>query len=183
MLPIALKAVQLQLQAMGASRYELGVRVPPDKSEDGKSQMILRNEKPHQRRGLREARLARRGKRQRPPHLHPPIGAEPTDPDRRSDPQQPRHADRHRVHPGLRRRDLPRQLPGLAQARLDPHRRGRHRRRQDPGGTIRRRPQFSRLAALRPPGRLHQPKTSVQTSKWALSLLATQIRPFQRRHL
>jgi hypothetical protein len=43
MLPIALKAVQLQLQAMGASRYELGVRVPQDKSEDGKSQMILRN--------------------------------------------------------------------------------------------------------------------------------------------
>ena len=30
MLPIALKAVQLQLQAMGASRYELGVRVPPE---------------------------------------------------------------------------------------------------------------------------------------------------------
>ncbi len=43
MLPIALKAVQLQLQAMGASRYELGVRVPQDKSEDGKSQMILRS--------------------------------------------------------------------------------------------------------------------------------------------
>ena len=43
MLPIALKAVQLQLQAMGASRYELGVRVPADKSEDGKSRMILRN--------------------------------------------------------------------------------------------------------------------------------------------
>jgi hypothetical protein len=41
LLPIALKAVQLQLQAMGASRYELGVRVPQDKSEDGKSQMIL----------------------------------------------------------------------------------------------------------------------------------------------
>ena len=43
LLPIALKAVQLQLQAMGASRYELGVRFPQDKSEDGKSQMILRN--------------------------------------------------------------------------------------------------------------------------------------------
>ena len=36
MLPIALKAVQLQLQAMGANRYELGVRVPPEKSDDGK---------------------------------------------------------------------------------------------------------------------------------------------------
>ena len=43
MLPIALKAVQLQLQAMGAGLYELGVRIPPEKSEDGKSQMILRN--------------------------------------------------------------------------------------------------------------------------------------------
>ena len=43
MLPIALKAVQLQLQAMGAGRYELGVRIPSEKSEDGKSQMILRN--------------------------------------------------------------------------------------------------------------------------------------------
>ena len=60
MLPIALKAVQLQLQAMGASRYELGVRVPPEKSEDGKSQMKLRTATtwPHQRRSLREARLA-----------------------------------------------------------------------------------------------------------------------------
>jgi len=43
LLPIALYAVQLQLQAMGADRYELGVRIPPEKSEDGKSQMILRN--------------------------------------------------------------------------------------------------------------------------------------------
>ena len=43
MLPIALYAVQLQLQAMGASQYELGVRIPSEKSEDGKSQMILRN--------------------------------------------------------------------------------------------------------------------------------------------
>ena len=43
MLPIALKAVQLQLQAMGADRYELGVRVPPEKSDDGKSHMKLRN--------------------------------------------------------------------------------------------------------------------------------------------
>lgn len=43
MLPIALKAVQLQLQAMNADRYELGVRVPPEISGDGKSQMILRN--------------------------------------------------------------------------------------------------------------------------------------------
>ena len=45
--------------------------------------------------------------------------AEPTHPDRRSDPQKPRHAPRYRVHPGLRRRNLPRQLPGLAQTRLD----------------------------------------------------------------
>ena len=43
MLPIAFKAVQLQLQAMGAGQYELGVRIPPEKTEDGKSQMILRN--------------------------------------------------------------------------------------------------------------------------------------------
>jgi hypothetical protein len=43
MLPIALKAVQLQLKAMGAQRYELGVRVPPEKSDDGKSHMKLRN--------------------------------------------------------------------------------------------------------------------------------------------
>jgi RepB DNA-primase from phage plasmid len=43
MLPIALKAVQLQLRAMGAQRYELGVRVPPGKSDDGKSHMKLRN--------------------------------------------------------------------------------------------------------------------------------------------
>lgn len=28
---------------MGAGQYELGVRIPPEKSEDGKSQMILRN--------------------------------------------------------------------------------------------------------------------------------------------
>jgi hypothetical protein len=43
MLPIALKAVQLQLRAMDAQRYELGVRVPPEKSDDGKSHMKLRN--------------------------------------------------------------------------------------------------------------------------------------------
>ena len=43
MLPIALKAVQLQLQAMGADLYELGVRVPPEISDNGESQMILRN--------------------------------------------------------------------------------------------------------------------------------------------
>jgi len=43
MLPIALKAVQLQLQAMGADCYELGVRVPSEKSDDGKSLMKLRN--------------------------------------------------------------------------------------------------------------------------------------------
>jgi hypothetical protein len=43
MLPIALKAVQLQLKAMGAQRYELGVRVPAEKSDDGKSHMKLRN--------------------------------------------------------------------------------------------------------------------------------------------
>jgi len=43
MLPIALKAIQLQLKAMGAQRYELGVRVPPEKSDDGKSHMKLRN--------------------------------------------------------------------------------------------------------------------------------------------
>jgi hypothetical protein len=71
MLPIALKAVQLQLQAMGADRYELGVRVPPEKSDDGKSHMKLRNG---------------RGECQRPPRLHPPLRAEPAHPDRRSDP-------------------------------------------------------------------------------------------------
>lgn len=43
MLPIALKAVQLQLRAMGAQRYELGVRVPAENSDDGKSHMKLRN--------------------------------------------------------------------------------------------------------------------------------------------
>jgi hypothetical protein len=41
--PIALKAVELQLQAMGAERYELGVRVPAELSDDGKSHMKLRN--------------------------------------------------------------------------------------------------------------------------------------------
>jgi hypothetical protein len=42
-LPIALKAVELQLHAMGADRYELGVRVPPELADDGKSHMTLRN--------------------------------------------------------------------------------------------------------------------------------------------
>ena len=43
MLPIALKAVELQLHAMGADRYELGVRVPPELADDGESHMTLRN--------------------------------------------------------------------------------------------------------------------------------------------
>ena len=114
---------------MGAGRYELGVRVPPEKSDDGKSHMKLRNGQnnwPYQRRGLREARLVRRGKCQGPPHLHPPIGAEPTDPDRRPDSQKPQNAPRYRVHSGLRRRNIPRQLSGLAQARLDTHHSRRH---------------------------------------------------------
>ena len=43
MMPIALKAVQLQLRAMGAQRYELGVRVPPELADNSESHMTLRN--------------------------------------------------------------------------------------------------------------------------------------------
>ena len=76
-------------------RYELGVRVPPDKSEDGKSQMKLRNGQNELASPTVRSSRSSIGSPRKMPRATTSTSApraEPTHPDRRSDSQQPRHA-------------------------------------------------------------------------------------------